>query len=361
MLHFHKVVRDRAGNVVGVMFGSETSPTVVLNSHMDTVTPPEEMTRDSSAYAGGLRSGWLHGLGAADCKGGLAAQVYAAALLRRCLLPLRGNVVVAATVAEENGRSVGVKELMDSTLPSMHIVPSYAVLGEPTGLGLHYGHDGWVEVEVRVEGPSPFLVGDAVKAIAEDLSVPPQDNAPIEESTFQETSFENTGGLHRATVRLERRLRQPEAVDTLVAEVRRTAARAARSCGPVAVDVAVRQENQRLYTGQAAMVRYISHAWTTDPFSPLVERARQALAAAGCEVHPEKWRLGRLGMGTAGAVLVNEYRIPTVGFGPGEESQAHTANECVQVEKMVRAVYGTASIVHALVGVPTYGWTDDEI
>jgi acetylornithine deacetylase/succinyl-diaminopimelate desuccinylase-like protein len=36
-LGFDKVFRDDAGNVVGVMLGIEGAPTVILNSHMDTV------------------------------------------------------------------------------------------------------------------------------------------------------------------------------------------------------------------------------------------------------------------------------------------------------------------------------------
>ena len=134
---YDKVFRDEAGNVVGVMLGREAEPTVLLNSHLDTIAQAESNPPR-------VENGRLYGMGAADCKGGLAAQVFTGALLRRSLLPLRGNLVVAATVAEENGRSTGVRVLMERTLPLLGMKPAFAILGEPTGLGLYYGHDGWM-------------------------------------------------------------------------------------------------------------------------------------------------------------------------------------------------------------------------
>ena len=40
---------------------------------------------------------------------------------------------------------------------------------------------------------------------------------------------------------------------------------------------------------------------------------------------------------------------------------AHAPNECVEIDNLSGAVYGTAAIVHGLIGVPIYGWSTDEI
>jgi acetylornithine deacetylase/succinyl-diaminopimelate desuccinylase-like protein len=136
---------------------------------------------------------------------------------------------------------------------------------------------------------------------------------------------------------------------------------AAQATGTVAVAVAVRQENQRLYTGQTTLVRRVVHAWMTDPFHVLMERARQALSAADCLARPGKWALDRIGMGTAGSVLTRDFQVPTIGYGPGTELMAHALNESVDIGKISEAAYGTAAIVHSLIGIPVFGWTTDEI
>ena len=44
--------------------------------------------------------------------------------------------------------------------------------------------------------------------------------------------------------------------------------------------------------------------------------------------------------------------IPTIGFGPGDESLAHVANEHIEIDQMVEAVAGNAALVLGLTAVP---------
>jgi acetylornithine deacetylase/succinyl-diaminopimelate desuccinylase-like protein len=352
---YDKGFRDEVGNVVGVMIGREADPTVLLNCHLDTVDTAENAPVR-------LEDGKLFGTGAADCKGGLAAQVFTGALLRRSLLPLRGNLVVAATVAEENGRSAGVRALMERTLPALGMKPAFAILGEPTSMGLYYGHDGWMEMDVTIQGANPFHVDDAAKAIFSDLGAGENGNTPQLENVFiHRPRFETVGSFRRATIPVTRRLGFGEDAGNVVNQFKHEAVLVAKTSGAVAVDVVVRKETRRLYNGQATTVQHLSHAWAIDPFHPLMNRARQSLAAAGCEVRPGKWELGRLGMGTAGSVLVKEFNVPTIGYGPGLEEQAHATGEFVETAKITETVYGTTAMVHGLIGVPVCGWTSDDI
>jgi acetylornithine deacetylase/succinyl-diaminopimelate desuccinylase-like protein len=133
----------------------------------------------------------------------------------------------------------------------------------------------------------------------------------------------------------------------------------ARDRTALALDVRPRQIERtlgKLHT----RVECVVDAWCTDPCSPLVDRARQSLAVADLKTRTGTWKLGRLGSGTAGSTLVRHYGIPTIGYGPGDEALAHNPNECVEIARLHDAIIGTAVIVHALAGVPTFGWSTDD-
>jgi len=359
-LKYDKVFSDDAGNVVGVILGRQSEPSVLLNSHMDTVDFGDEKNWTHAPFSADIENGKMYGLGTADCKSGLAAQIYAGALLKRCLFPLKGNLIVAATVAEENGRSVGVRELIERTIPSLGMRPDYAILGDPTGLGIYYGHDGWMEMEIQVKGDNPFLVNDASLAIYDDFDSLDLQQDQANNNAVYKPIFSENDGIRNAKIKLNRRLHLKDDCNNIINHVEHNATMVAQAYGNVAVDVAVRQETQKMYNGQTTVVNHITNAWSLDPFHTLMDRSRETLAAADCEVRPGKWELGRLGMGTAGSLLVTEYDIPAIGYGPGEESLAHGCNEYVDVDQISEAVYGTAVIVQGLIGSPIFGWTSDD-
>src|SRR3712207_312987 len=100
----------------------------------------------------------LHGRGAYDMKGGVAAALMAAREATR--LDLAGDVVVAA-VADEEHASLGVQEAL------RRIRADAAVVTEPTELEVAVAHKGFVWSEIEVAGRSahgsrPHLGVDAI-------------------------------------------------------------------------------------------------------------------------------------------------------------------------------------------------------
>ncbi len=360
---YSHVFSDEFGNVVGLLAGRESTPTVLLACHLDNVVPPDR-GRTDIPQDGTIIAENLFGVGAADCKAGLAAQIYAGALLKQIMLPLRGNLIVAATVAEENGFSIGLRGLLEHTLPGLGWKPDFAILGEPTDLGVYSGHDGWMDVDVCISGANSFDVGSAGQAIYEDFaetSDAMRSSPQREDLIVGKPSFTKTAEGWQSTIRLTSRLQSSDDTESIVGNMREQAARMAKAVGHVTVDAQVVEESQKLWNGKTATTKHISRPWNTDSRHPLLRRAFSTLSASGSDVRPGNWDLARLRMGTSGSALARDFGIPTVGYGPGLEDQAHRTGEWVKIDNIARAIYGTASMLHGLIGMPEFGWASDYV
>ncbi len=361
-LEYDLVFRDEAGNVVGVMVGSEDGPTVLLNSHMDTAPPGDEASWQESPFSGRLQHGRIYGLGASDCKGGLAAQIFAGHLVEKSMTPLGGGLIVAATVAEENGCSVGLCHLLEKTLPRIGLSPDAAILGEPTSLGLCLGHDGWIEIDTRIEGDNAAAVHRAAERFARDLYRPVAGESARATKDLVRVGAprlldQDDGSI--ATISILRRLLSGELVEDGLNWARQLADQAVVDLAVAPVDVQLHRERQRLYTGMHVEVERWTQPWPMLTSEPVLDRAREVLRSCGWgQVSVRECFLERLGMGTAGSLLRNHYGIPTVSFGPGNELLAQAPNESVEISQLTEAAFGTAALVHGLISrfpVPVAG------
>jgi acetylornithine deacetylase len=144
--------REGRPNVIGVRRGSGGGRTLMLNAHMDTVG----VAGMKDPFTPVVRDGRLHGRGALDTKGALAAFMAAAAGWRR----LRGTVILAA-VADEEYASAGTEAVAAKWKADA------AIVGEPTGLGVVTAHKGfaWYDIETRgvaAHGSRPDIGVDAI-------------------------------------------------------------------------------------------------------------------------------------------------------------------------------------------------------
>jgi acetylornithine deacetylase/succinyl-diaminopimelate desuccinylase-like protein len=72
------------------------------------------------------------------------------------------------------------------------------------------------------------------------------------------------------------------------------------------------------------------------------EPARTALAALGAE--PHHWAFCTNGSGTAAL------GIPTIGYGPGDETLAHRVDEYLELDELYAGAQGYATLAAALTG-----------
>ena len=117
---------ERKGNNVWVRnkhFKSEL-PTILLNSHHDTVKPNPAYTRDP--FTATIEEGKLYGLGSNDAGGPLVSLI-ATFVHFYAQHNLKYNLVLAATAEEEISGTGGIESIW-SLLPEI----DFAIVGEPT-------------------------------------------------------------------------------------------------------------------------------------------------------------------------------------------------------------------------------------
>jgi len=151
-------------NVVGVLEGARSGPTMMYCGHLDTVGV-EGM---KSPFDPIEREGKLYGRGSGDMKGGVAAMMVAAAELARSGGLKSGKLVIAA-VADEEFASIGAEKLVHDWKADA------AVVTEPTDLVVATAHKGFSWVEVASEGRAahgsrPNEGRDAILAMGKVLS-----------------------------------------------------------------------------------------------------------------------------------------------------------------------------------------------
>jgi len=138
------VVDDRA-NVISRLPGGN-GPSLMLCGHLDTIPPGLMKDAFNPTVDGSGPNAMLHGRGACDMKGAVAAMACTLVSMKESGLSLNGDLVFAGTIDEETG-ALGVKHLIDEG-----IVTNYAIVGEPTALRVGIAHKGAHFIRVSVHG-----------------------------------------------------------------------------------------------------------------------------------------------------------------------------------------------------------------
>ncbi len=128
-------------SVAGFLRGSGGGRSLMLNAHYDTVGV-EGMTDPFGAV---VNKGRVHGRGAYDMKGGMAACMAAAKALRDGKAKLRGDLVVTG-VADEEFASLGMIDVLRA------VRVDAAIVTEPTELDICVAHKGFAWLEVETAG-----------------------------------------------------------------------------------------------------------------------------------------------------------------------------------------------------------------
>lgn len=307
-------------NVVGrIDVGAPT--TVMLEAHLDTVHADEMRI---PPFLPEVREGRLYGRGSCDAKGSLAAFLFAATSALRVPVSLRHNVIVAG-VADEEYRFQGARRLVERGIRA-----DWAVAGEPTRLRIVRAHKGVTRWKIITRGKAahsayPDRGENAIYAMAQVIQRMEALAADLQE------------------VRPHPLLGAPS-LSVGVIEGGQTVNTVPETCW---IDVDRRTLPGETPEGVLAPVRcMLSEVDSATIQPPYLEVGGMEVA----ETAPAVCRLAEAIRAGAGDVVIEgapyatdagiycSAGIPTVVFGPGDISQAHTAEEFLELSQLEAAV-----------------------
>ncbi|MEQ8240363.1 MAG: M20 family metallo-hydrolase [Cyclobacteriaceae bacterium] len=154
----------RKGNNIWAFnkFFDAKKPTILLNSHHDTVKPNKGYTKDP--YEPQIAEGKLFGLGSNDAGGCLVSLILTFHHFYDKDMPY--NLVMAATAEEENSGLGGVELILDE----IGLI-DFGIIGEPTEMKMGVAEKGLMVLDCYAQGKSGHAARDqGVNAIYEALT-----------------------------------------------------------------------------------------------------------------------------------------------------------------------------------------------
>jgi putative selenium metabolism hydrolase len=332
---------DQAGNALGLIQGHKPGKCILLDAHVDTVTAnPEDWHSDP--WAADIREGRIYGRGSADTKGNLAAMVYGASRVNR--EEIMGSIIVCGSVHEELMEGGSLQLVIKENLPD------YVVIGEATHLQLNRGGRGRAEVVVETIGKSAHSSSPEVGSCAVHkmmhLIEAIEQQPPLQHPFLGSGSMVLTDIIsnpypgssvipNRCRVTFDRRLLLNESIDSIIEEVKNSARAANVEC-----IVKVLDGQETTYRGFQMQAPKFFPAWILEEEHPLVQHAYDALKNLNPDTEIKSFQFCTNAASSAGM-----FGIPSIGYGLGRETDAHTANESISIEELVQATRGYQAII----------------
>lgn len=343
-LGYHETHVDPWGNVVGIVRGTGTG-SVLLDAHMDTV-PWNAETWQRDPLGAEVAQNRLWGRGASDMKAALAASIWAVGQLARDPGEI-GTVYVSASVCEEPAEGPMLIRVCERWQPAA------VVIQEATQLQINVGQRGRAELIVETVGrpahsSRPDLGINAVKTMArlieavEQMGLPTDDllgPAILEVTDVKSSPYPGLSVVpYRCRATFDRRLLAEDTEQSVTQQVLDLGHRLG-----INAEVRLAETDVATYTGKSFRHKAFAPAWKTRPDHKLVRGALEALRGIGQEPRLAKYSFCTNGSGSAGIL-----GVPTIGYGPGREEEAHVVDEFLDLAQLEGAAQGYLALARTL-------------
>lgn len=297
--------KRHGNNVWAIADGYDASrPTLLLNSHIDTVKPVAGWTYDPfTPEDDGER---IYGLGSNDAGAPMVSLL--ATFLMLSARPQKYNLVFLASCEEE----VSGKNGLESALPLLPKI-DVAVVGEPTGMQPAVAEKGLMVLDGEIKGKSGHAArNEGINAIYEAL--------PVVER-LRNLSFPNVS-QHLGPVKIS---------------VTQINAGTQHNVVPDLCKIVVDVRTTDTYTNEQTL-EMIRQAVPSCQLTPRSVRLRPSSIS---EDHPIVRRLVFAGREPFGSPTLSDQALmpfPSVKIGPGDSARSHTANEYITYAEIREAM-----------------------
>ncbi|HOX48111.1 MAG TPA: YgeY family selenium metabolism-linked hydrolase [Spirochaetia bacterium] len=327
---------------------------LVFDAHIDTVGVGDPAQWKLPPHSGIVKDGLVHGRGASDQLGGAASMITAARILKEMAYSGDYEVWFAFTTIEEDCDGLCWKYLIEEE----KFVPDFVVSTEPTSCRLYRGHRGRMEIQIEIQGISchgsapergesaAYKAARAALAIEKlNAELEPDDDKFLGKGTITVSQIKVHGPSQcavpdQAMLYCDRRLTWGEDDKLAISQVEK----ALKAAGVDKFKVFMPEYSQPAYTGLLYKQELYFPTWKIPNDHFLVRSGVDAytkLYAAAPVV--DKWTFS-----TNLVAVCGRHKIPSIGFGPGDESQAHAPNEINRVDDLEKCAAFYAALPFAM-------------
>jgi len=345
----YQVSVDDWGNVVGTLQGRGQG-SVLFDAHMDTVPVGREQWQQDP-FGGALLGSRMYGRGTSDMKGALAAALYGIGLLAANADTL-GTVHVSASVCEEPAEGPALVHVCE------RLRPGCVVIQEATQLRVNRGQRGRAEIHIETFGKpahssTPHLGVNAVlhmnQVIGAIAALPLPVDALLGPAILVLTDIKSNPypGLsvvpYGCHVTYDRRLLVEDTPASALGQIQAILDRLARADPSFKGEARLAETPVTTYTGAHFVHKAFAPAWKYPEEHPVVAAAVGALRGIGQAADYGHYNFCTNGSGSAGVL-----GIPTIGYGPGREEEAHIADEYLALDQLIAAANGYQALARSL-------------
>jgi putative selenium metabolism hydrolase len=313
---------------------------LVFDAHIDTVGVGDPAQWKTPPHSGMIKNGLVYGRGSTDQLGGAASMITAARILKELAYDGDFSIWFTFTVLEEDCDGLCWKYLIEEE----KFIPDFAVSTEPTSCRLYRGHRGRMEIQIDIRGISchgsapergesaAYKAARAALAIEKlNAELRPDDDDFLGKGTITVSQIKVQGPSQcavpdQAMLYCDRRLTWGETDALAIAQVEK----ALKNAGVDKFTVKMPEYRQAAYTGLVYPQELYFPTWKIKADHPLVRSGVEAYGDLfGKPPVVDKWTFS-----TNCVAICGRHGIPCIGFGPGDENQAHAPNETNRVDDL---------------------------